>query len=456
MPPSQFREGQKVRIIGNHNFHGFAIGEIVTLINSGSISNENKWAGYRLCSPNYLQEIDLEPLETAVKAVKKSALNPLECCDCGCDHNKDFIEDSNGKQWCDSCHGDNFIFCGHCEVYARMEDSIEIDNSHWFCNKLCAHNQGYYKCDDCGNWYNHNDEGGINHHGNRVCGSCVDNYCDCQECGDTIQYDRAREIDGEYYCNDCYGESSNRVIKNYSFKPSEYSYAKMPRENTIYLGMELEVEGGGKDEAEKLEEWCKAHSIGERVYFKEDGSLDDGFEIVVHPTTLKAYRRKFPLAGFLERVRRLGLECESSCGLHIHFSKKKMSEEALYIGKIFFYKAQDQILPLSGRMRSKLEYCNFDTSLPQKWNDQDHGKYSAFNTCASEETAEVRVFAGTTSLEGVKVALEFTDAFAEWVQTVTVSRALGSEGLWSEFITYCKAKRKYPTLCKVVKEKDII
>ena len=75
-----------------------------------------------------------------------------------------------------------------------------------------------------------------------------------------------------------------------SYKPDPIFYGKGPR----YLGAELEIDGAGECSENAQEILNLANGDWELIYCKHDGSLDDGFEVVTHPMTLKldVYKRQ--------------------------------------------------------------------------------------------------------------------------------------------------------------------
>lgn len=96
---------------------------------------------------------------------------------------------------------------------------------------------------------------------------------DCDDCDDS---DYAEVHDAESY------------IKDPSFKPVPMMHGEGP----LYLGMELELEvgeGGRGDCAYLADGW-----LADLGYLKEDGSLDDGFEIVTQPMSFTWAMENFP------------------------------------------------------------------------------------------------------------------------------------------------------------------
>ena len=62
----------------------------------------------------------------------------------------------------------------------------------------------------------------------------------------------------------------------------------------MYMGVELEVDDGGKDSGNARKILSVFNRNAEYGYIKSDGSLDDGLELVTHPCTLKAHLQEVP------------------------------------------------------------------------------------------------------------------------------------------------------------------
>ena len=139
-------------------------------------------------------------------------------------------------------------------------------------------------CDHCGETIWANDT--VQDDSITLCPTCYDDYYHRCECCGRIIHDNNTNWQGDMpYCDSCYDEF-NDEIEEYSYKPDPVFYGDGNR----YLGVELEVDCGGKDDdnASKLKEI--ANSIHEHIYIKSDGSIDDGFEIVSHPMTLDYHK----------------------------------------------------------------------------------------------------------------------------------------------------------------------
>lgn len=401
-------------------------------------------------------------------APRPSALDAVECRECetpiartgGFRVTGDNI--ARREYVCESCRDDiGYLNCSSCGFVHHPDTSRSPDDSdQQYCSMSCANSAGWYHCADCQEWCSNEY---VDNDGGYICDSCSESYRDCDDCGDTFHVDNleySTHSDG-HYCRSCRRNNTNRLIHDYSYKPREYLFSKMPWENTVYMGVELEVEcesGDQNEKAEKVMSWLKAKSLDKYLYLKIDGSLENGFEIVFHPMTLQYMHKKFPMKGFLDYLRRAGLSSHTSgtCGLHVHISKKRMSELSILRGKVFFWKCHRQILKMS-RREGDLGYCKFDQNMPREPYRQENGRYSAFNTCASESTVEIRIFRGTLEYNSFLASLQFSDAFAEFIQSASIVfiRTNEPEIVWQSFVDYLKKSRRYAQLSKYIKTRRI-
>jgi hypothetical protein len=424
------------------------------------------------------------PLSQVQPVLLISPIKPLPKCACCSDTmpDEELIHSSNDGDICEDCRDNDYFYCEQClEVYHN--DNLICIEDEYFCSRQCANNAGFCKCADCSNWYDENNEGSSNSAGEGICDRCSENYCSCSECGDIyhnddLHYSRST---GDNYCSDCWEGSIESIIKEYSYKPREYSYSKMDYENTVYLGIELEIECAGEPAgvAEKVKAWLDKNKVGDKVYFKEDSSIDNGFEIVFMPFTLKAIHKNFPMKRFLRYLQDLGCTSheKGTCGLHVHISRKglggnglgagRMQENNIYKGKLFFYKCQSYLKKLSARVSKNsssdaFNYCKFEKYMPSR-GENEYGHFSAFNINASSKTVEIRIFRGTLIYERFLASLQFCDAFSEYIQiigiaslkTVTREDVYGAK-TWKGFITWVKLSGKYNQFYKYVIKEGII
>lgn len=317
------------------------------------------------------------------------------------------LEKILGDEMCKKCqtevyndHGgmDNFFRCGNCESMEIGADSGYFNGTQ-YCNY--CYDSNVYTCDDCSEQY----------------------------------------WDGNgHYCEED-GDNSSPHIHSYSYKPRPYFFGTA----TYHMGFELEVESDGNSVSDGAD--LVVNSLGERIYLKEDGSLNDGFEIVTHPHSLKEYQINFDW-GSLGKLRRLGFRSwdTSTCGLHVHVSRTafgnpssrrditKVQAHELRFMKLI-YDNDRQISRLAGRTSS---YATFEDKgrlvHKVKYGSQHNGRYSAINS-ENSATLEVRVFRGSLKPERILMALELVQCSVEYTRGLNVS-ASNKALSWMMFTRY--------------------
>jgi hypothetical protein len=357
----------------------------------------------------------------------------------------------------------NYCKCDSCSSIREKISTIRIEDK-YFCDNTCAQHACYFIC-YCNAWNHlttgHETVDGI------VCNHCYsNNYASCVECNRLHQ--RMNMLTGEpnpstlqldMWCRHCL-DNRGRIIHDYSYKPNP-RFNKMAWENTRYLGIELEVEHKSTAReifAERVKKWLEAHKLNKLVYFKNDGSLSNGIEIVFHPFTLKSFHKNFPGKDFLEHLKTQGGDVSSGkCGMHVHVSKEKLSTEQLIKGKWFFYKCSDFLKIFSGRNR--FDYCHFEKEPGNDPYDQDFGRHSAFNVAGSTKTLEIRIFNATLEYRKFLANLQFADVFVDYIQNGAGGAFLKTQNqhiIWQNFIDYMKKDGKYQVLSNYILQNAIV
>jgi hypothetical protein len=331
------------------------------------------------------------------------------------------------------------------------------NNAYWEEND----NSDYFECNSCESWTHYDSSGW--YEGSRFCHPCIEtNVYDCGECGES------RWDGDDHDCEESVDEENN-LIHDYSYKPSPFFFG----EGKYHFGFELEVESRGNGRYEGAA--AVQSFLGGRAYFKNDASLDEGFEIVTHPHTLENYHKEFDW-NFLRRLQSDGYRSwnTGSCGLHVHVSRtafgagdpwdrgvpmhtrsrlllRRQSHELRFMKLI--YDNQRQVERIAGR--TSAHYANFSDkgNLVRKVKDgyQNNGRMSAVNT-ENSETIEIRVFKGSLRKERVLSAIEFVHASVEYTRDIKVtSKNLALS--WINFTGYVGINAElYPNLVTIMSE----
>lgn len=257
-----------------------------------------------------------------------------------------------------------------------------------------------------------------------ICNDCYDDeFVDCSICGKRELKALGKECD----CRD------HRILY-YSYKPRKAKLLSLnkTRKNTLFIGFENECEcsGGdsracddceycrGDDECEDCEHYSDDDSksvypeilvdkLGHNVYCKEDGSLENGFEIVTEPMTysyILANRKNFDDA--FKEVTKNGAYSYSSetTGFHIHLSKDafKNDEHLLNFASVIY---ADEKFSSAIAQRPGNSYCYYLSNNEMKRMKEviketirGGDRYRAVNF-SNSNTVEVRIYKGNLSFD---------------------------------------------------------
>lgn len=145
-----------------------------------------------------------------------------------------------------------------------------------------------------------------------------DNFIRCDDCGNWIYPDAARNINGYTYCADCARE--HNVIKSYHYHKGEY-FPVGCDEHDRYIGLELETDGFGDWEDRNTAAAAIMNNYGDAVVLENDCSLDCGFEIITQPHSVGALDC-LDIGGIINTLDEWGAcSAPDTAGLHMHFSR---------------------------------------------------------------------------------------------------------------------------------------
>lgn len=226
------------------------------------------------------------------------------------------------------------------------------------------------------------------------------------------------ESDGEYHdepYEDEDEEEENSLIQSYSYRPS-LQFHKMPFDNinSPFFGIELEVERKNSNSI-KHNDMCELIKDN-HWYFKTDGSLTDGFEIVTHPMSFSYIKHIEPklISSFKLLVENsYNSYNANTCGIHIHISKSSFTTWHLYRFMKFFVENKEFIISISQRNIDKLkrwanieDNSNDELIYKAKKKDGNSARYVAINL-QNNKTIEVRIFRGTLNFNSFMKNIEF-------------------------------------------------
>ena len=353
---------------------------------------------------------------------------------------------------------DNVLYCSHCGAIIGEDEDYETVDGDIVCMD-CIENHTT-TCDRCGRIIWTNESYGDDY--TTLCSGCYHHhYTRCSCCDTLLHEDDAYHLDGYDYCSDCYHDEVDRCrsIHDYGYKPEPIFYGDSQR----YFGVELEIDGAGKDSDNADELLGIANKENEHIYIKGDGSLDDGMEIVTHPMSLE-YHKNYCWEEIMKKAIYLGYRSHqtSTCGLHIHVNRncfgEDREEQDVVIARILYFVEHhwNELLRFSrrteysmNRWAARYGFEKTGREILDKAKKGNLGRYAAVNLM-NYMTIEFRLFRGTLKYNTFIAALELVNAICDLAVNLT------DEGIanmsWSEFvdtitepelIQYLKERRLY-------------
>ena len=340
---------------------------------------------------------------------------------------------------------ENKIICSHCGAEIT-DDDYSMVNGQIVCSECVE--QHTTICDRCGAIIWTSESYGDDY--TTLCHHCYQNhYTRCSICNLLLHEDDCYNLNGEDLCNDCYHDEVDkcRNIHDYNYKPEPIFYGDSSR----YFGVELEIDGAGKDDdnAKELLRIANSDNNSERVYIKGDGSLDDGMEIISHPMSLE-YHKQFCWDEIMKKAVSLGYRSHqtSTCGLHIHVNRDSFGdsrdEQDEVISRILYFVEThwNEMLKFSrrseysmNRWAARYGFEKTGREILDKAKKGSYGRYTAVNLC-NYSTIEFRMFRGTLKYNTLIAALELVNAICD------IAVGMSDEGLqklsWSEFVSNIK------------------
>lgn len=276
-----------------------------------------------------------------------------------------------------------------------------------------------------------------------LCPECAD-LVTCQECGR-----RMRNIDNEV-CERCArnnGDGDGDELPGHGFAPRQQMFLVAKGEkrhpDTLFFGIEIEVENVlGREQNTVAARRVRDKSNG-ALYFKHDGSLSHGFEIVSHPFTwawLNSKEGRRVLQGIWS-LKDHGFRAydTSTAGMHVHMSKEAFTRVQLYRFLQLHY-AHPELVELVSRRQSSdslQQWASphwgrgggygsrdqYDT-VAKVARDKGRGgaRYHAVNL-TNGRTVEVRIFRSTLRYSGFRQRIEWCKAAFDFSAQCSIQEA---------------------------------
>lgn len=232
------------------------------------------------------------------------------------------------------------------------------------------------------------------------------------------------------------------------------------------MGVELEVDDGGKDSGNARKILAVFNQSAEYGYIKSDGSLDDGLELVTHPCTLKAHLQEVPWEETLEKIRSLGYFSHqaSTCGLHVHVNRSffgnTCAQQDERIGHVLylFERFWQELLRFSRRTQRQVEqwaarygYKDTGREILEHAKKSYQGRYTCVNL-TNANTIEFRIFRGTLKYNTLIATLQFVEKLCS--AAISLSQEELQALSWSDLMLGIR-EQQYPELVRYLKERRL-
>ena len=366
------------------------------------------------------------------------------------------------ETWCENCVSDYAVECHDCGDYVNRDDAIYTSYGYYICSDCKSDN--YEWCEDCDELFRREDIYSSGCH--CICTGCApysDNWYWCDECGNYVY-----ETEWNYSCeccNDCLGvarRSDNARIRSYHGDEPRFRFFGKYGDVFAGLGTELEID---REEADGREQQLCLNELdeqfGQHGYFKYDGSLNHGIEIVTLPHTLEEFY-KLPWKEILDVCKRHGYSSHEigTCGLHVHISRTLFGdtddERADNIAKLmqFYSLYWEDIVRVSRRTQGQVEqwagkYTTVRKAQLKNWAGKKEyfsNRYMAVNI-TNNDTVEIRINRGTLKYETFMATIDFvmtTAINSKGIDWADISDDyLWLKGLKKETLDYLYSRRAF-------------
>lgn len=334
-------------------------------------------------------------------------------------HIHDMAITDNGDV-CDSCLSEYYTWSDVEQCYIDNDDVCLVGDEPMSYEYRDEH---YRQCEECGGWFDLDEEGVESEDGYYLCEECYPDFLDDE---------------GDVYYRDC------GYIKCYHPDIEFEFYGN----GSKYLGCEWEVQGGGENST-------KAKYIFGRTrefYCCHDGSLDDGFEAITHPCTPEYMLNNIPWKDLTCKLDEKGYYDEDGAGFHIHISRSHFASNS-NIGKLvrFFSIHYMKLVEFANRPLGKARQwadatdCQGHTKFLDSYEEARGQRYSAVNV-QNSETIEIRLFNTSYDHAVIKSYIQFADVISDLANgqftdmTFENVKKVATERNYTELVSYMAEK----------------
>ena len=397
------------------------------------------------------------------------------CNDCDELHLKSEMLKTKYGLCCSKCIDKNYFMCNNCQTYELKTDKKRSKLLNQDLCKQCF-KKAIVICQFCAKEIlNGNEKYAPSNE--ILCQDCYDEKCfNCPECEGLFWNDRARIFNNIKYCSECFKDIT--PLKQYSYIPNKFNYQndkfefKMGKfsnlDKALFFGVELEVEHKEGDVFNLANDFYDTvlvpNKLEKKLYFKQDGSLVNGFEIVTHPFTLNKigdFKWKTVLQAFKNKNY---TSYESGrCGFHVHLAKDFFKKEDIEKMRIFFSTNKELLRKFSLRDGLTWEdrYFKYETYHKMHYKDYKrcgleypNSRYYALNLRSTKPTIEMRIFNSTLDYNRFMAVIEFADCLSHFIKVTSAIHLFKSES-WNTLYDWAKDKNQYHNFTNYVKENKL-
>ena len=364
-----------------------------------------------------------------------------------------------GRWYCPDCGVEMLTACEQCGALIDRDDALTDPDGYLYCAD-CWHDR-FTLCRDCGDVVSL-DHALTIYNGSSVCESCADDYYYCRSCDEYFPEHRGTFRDDEFYCDDCGAPSQHRRLRRYGYKPDwrfRWTEAEDNDDTHVFLGIELEGDCPDIDDRNLSLDQLDRHQPDERDWCaKEDGSVDEGYELVSSPRTLAHWHEQglSELSDFLKDVERYHCYQPDHNGLHVHVTSVGMSLAHKVRFNAFVYSISEFLPEIAGR--DETEWARFYGRKAENGNAllrfTNDSRYSAVNW-QNDRTVELRLFAATNDVAHIRRVLEFCHAAYQFTKYAGVMQIYGRQEAFilSEFYEFIRYDARYTALASWLGER---
>jgi hypothetical protein len=343
---------------------------------------------------------------------------------------------------------------------------------------------GYHSCVDCCDWTHEDNLVTPYDTSDQVCNSCIENnYRYSEHYGEYVHTDSGRwaldrdgdevfihedddnfhwDDDEDTYVHDYFEGRKPQLLGSYHNRSrvgkQPFIHSDWTNQNDRFMGVELEVEvkdGSIDSHVEALNDKLNDGEVGKRVFFEADGSLTHGFEIITNPMGLDKHYELWSALHDRDLVRGMRSHDTSTCGLHVHVSRKNMHTMQINKMNVFLNHPDNQDLIKAIARRYDVNYARIAKKRLSTAHKYDVERRDALNI-TNDNTVEFRIFKGTLVHDTLLSAIEFANAVVNFTMPASTAGFHLSTQRFIDFIDSPSQRSETKHLRKHLKAQNVM